>query len=515
MNKTNELTPVLFRQLKNYNGNILRQDILSGIIVGIIAIPLSIALAIKSGVSPEIGLLTAILAGFTASFLSGSTHQISGPTAAFVTIILGIIGTHGIEGLIISTFFAGLIMIALGLLKLGKLIRLISNPIVVGFTTGIAITLFIGQIPDFLGFTATSSEFFDKIKIIFSSISIINLGALLFGCISLAIILFWPKKYNKFVPGSLIAIIISALLYAIIKPDIETIGTKFGILKLTFNVNLPQFSHIDNYLSLIQPILAIAILASIESLLSATAADSMSNSKHNSNMELISQGSANIISALFGGLPATGAIARTSANIKSGGKTPISGIVHALTILIISLIMMPLLSYIPITTLAAILFMVCRNMVNIKEIKRIFNSRCEDIILFLITMILTVVFDLVVAIGIGVALNFSIILIRGSIRLHNKEKFNYKFDFQKNGNVLKFKGSLTFLNNHSSTEKLDIENFDNIDTLDLNEIEEMDISGVEVIHKIVKKIKNAKILANNNNKAYLIRQGIIISNTEI
>jgi len=513
MNQKQNFAPVLFRQLKNYNGNILRQDILSGIIVGIIAIPLSIALAIKSGVSPEIGLLTAILAGFTASFLSGSSHQISGPTAAFVTIILGIVGNYGIEGLIISTFFAGLIMIALGLLKLGKLIRLISNPIVVGFTTGIAITLFIGQIPDFLGITANSSEFFEKIKIIFSNFSEINLGSVLFGLCSLAIIIFWPKKFNKFVPGSLIAIIISAVLYALVKPNIATIGTTFGTLKLSFNISLP-FSQIDNYFALIQPAITIAILAAIESLLSATAADSMAGTKHNSNMELISQGSANIISALFGGLPATGAIARTSANIKSGGKTPVSGMVHSLTILTISLIMMPLLKYIPITTLAAILFVVCKNMVNVKEIKRIFVSRYEDVFLFLITMSFTVVFDLVVAIGVGVILNFLIILIRGLIKLHNKEMFNYKFDFQKNGNVLKFKGSLTFLNDQSSTEMLSGLNFEGVDTLDLNELKEMDISGTEVINKTIKKIKNVKVLTNKNNKAYLIRQGIMASDTE-
>ena len=406
--------PKLFQIMKespqDLKGKNLVNDIISGLIVAVVALPLSIALAISSGVGPEVGLITAIIAGFLISFLGGSRVQIGGPTAAFVVIICGIIEQFGIDGLIIATLMAGAILIVFGLLKLGDVIKFIPFPITVGFTTGIAVTLFSTQLNDFLGMNITgiSSEFIPKWETYLHNIDKIDLMAAGIGIASIVISILWGK-INKKIPGSLIALIVTtAALYLMQKNGIgnsvQTIGSKFSDLKGTIPVpHVPDFKGV-NITALIQPAITIAILAGIESLLSAVVADGMTGDKHNSNQELIAQGIANIGSALFGGLPATGAIARTAANIRNGGRTPIAGMVHAIVLLIIMLVAMPLAKLIPMPTLAGILIVVSWNMCEFKEFSEIARTTKSDLSILILTFILTVIFDLVIAIEIGMVL---------------------------------------------------------------------------------------------------------------
>lgn len=406
--------PKLFQILKespnDLKGKNLVNDIISGLIVAVVALPLSIALAISSGVSPEIGLITAIVAGFLISFLGGSRVQIGGPTAAFVVIICGIIEQFGIDGLIIATLMAGAILIVFGLLKLGEVIKFIPFPITVGFTTGIAVTLFSTQLNDFLGMNISgiSSEFLPKWGTYLHNIDKIDLMAVGIGVSSIVISILWGK-INKKIPGSLIALILTTVFLYVMQKNgignsVQTIGSKFSDLNGTIPLpHIPDFKSV-NITALIQPAVTIAILAGIESLLSAVVADGMTGDKHNSNQELIAQGIANIGSALFGGLPATGAIARTAANIRNGGRTPIAGMVHAIVLLIIMLVAMPLAKLIPMPTLAGILIVVSWNMCEFKEFREIANTTKSDLSILILTFILTVVFDLVIAIEIGMVL---------------------------------------------------------------------------------------------------------------
>lgn len=406
--------PKLFQILKEYpqdfKGKNLVNDIIAGLIVAVVALPLSIALAISSGVGPEVGLITAIIAGFLISFLGGSRVQIGGPTAAFVVIICGIIEQFGIDGLIIATFMAGAFLILFGILKLGDVIKFIPFPITVGFTTGIAVTLFSTQLNDFLGMNISgiSSEFIPKWGTYLHNIDKIDLFATGVGVASIVISILWGK-INKKIPGSLIALIVTtAALYLLqkngIATSVQTIGSKFTDLKGAIPVpHIPSFEGVD-VMALIQPAITIAILAGIESLLSAVVADGMTGDKHNSNQELIAQGIANIGSALFGGLPATGAIARTAANIRNGGRTPVAGMVHAVVLLVIMLVAMPLAKLIPMPTLAGILIVVSWNMCEFKEFAEIARTTKSDLSVLIVTFILTVVFDLVVAIEIGMIL---------------------------------------------------------------------------------------------------------------
>ncbi|XZI18096.1 SulP family inorganic anion transporter, partial (plasmid) [Clostridium perfringens] len=317
------------------------KDLIAGIIVAIIALPLSIALGISSGVSPEKGLITAIIAGFIISLLGGSRVQIGGPTGAFVVIVFGIIQNHGVDGLIIATFMAGIILVLFGLLRFGSLIKYIPYPITVGFTSGIAVTLFSTQVKDFLGLsmTKTPSEFIPKWEAYISHMNTTNLYTLAIGLLALIILIFWPK-INKKIPGSLIALIVTTLVVFIFNLPVATIGSQFG--KISSNIPMPHIPNLNlNTLkALIGPAFTIALLGGIESLLSAVVSDGMIGDKHNSNAELIAQGIANMGSSLFGGIPATGAIARTAANVKNGGRTPISGIVHSITLLLIMLVFM-------------------------------------------------------------------------------------------------------------------------------------------------------------------------------
>ena len=402
----NELRPKLFDVMKGYSKAQLIKDIIAGIIVAIIALPLSIALAIASGVGPEQGLYTAIIAGFFISFFGGSRVQIGGPTAAFVVIIYGIVAEYGTDGLIVATILAGIILVIMGICRFGSLIKYIPYTITTGFTCGIAVTLFVGQLKDFFGLQMKSvpSEFWDKIIAYGKNIGTINVTATVIGLVAVAIMLIWPKVTDK-IPGSLVAIIVTTAIVYFAKLDVNTIGSVYGQLDSSF----PKFHVPAISMKLVQqmlsPAFTIAVLAAIESLLSAVVSDGMIGDTHKSNAELIGQGLGNIFSGLFGGIPATGAIARTAANVRNGGRTPIAGITHCVTLTIILLVLMPLAALIPMTTLAAVLLVVAANMADWESFFRLCKSAPKsDIIVLVATFFLTVFFDLVVAIEIGVVL---------------------------------------------------------------------------------------------------------------
>ena len=402
----NDLKPKLFEVLKDYNKEQLMKDIISGIIVAIIALPLSIALAIASGVGPEQGLYTAISAGFFISFFGGSRVQIGGPTAAFVVIIYGIVAQYGTDGLVVATILAGIILVIMGLCRFGSLIKYIPYTITTGFTCGIAVTLFVGQLKDFFGLEmgAVPSEFVQKIIAYANHISTINAVALGIGALAVVIMLVWPKVTDK-IPGSLVAIIITTAIVYFANLPVNTIGSVYGELNSSFPAfHMPSVSF-ELVQEMLSPAFTIAILAGIESLLSAVVSDGMIGDNHKSNAELIGQGLGNIFSGLFGGIPATGAIARTAANVRNGGRTPIAGIVHCIILAIILLLLMPLAALIPMTTLAAVLLVVAANMADWNSFFRLCKTAPKsDVIVLVATFFLTVFFDLVVAIEVGVVL---------------------------------------------------------------------------------------------------------------
>ena len=395
---------MLFSVMKSYDGKKLVTDVISGIIVAIIALPLSIALALASGVGPEQGIYTAIVAGFIISFLGGSRVQIAGPTAAFATIVAGIVAKNGMGGLALATVLAGVILIIMGFLRLGSLIRFIPYTITTGFTAGIAVTILIGQVKDFLGLTypkgTVTVETMDKTRAIGANISTLNYQALIVGGVSLLILIVWPFISRK-IPGSLIAVIVGILMVKFLNMDVNTIGNLYNISN-----SLPGFTMPDFSFAMIKEVapdaFTIAILAAIESLLSCVVADGMINSHHRPNMELIAQGAGNIGSALFGGIPATGAIARTAANIKNGGRSPIAGMVHSVVLVLVLVLLMPYAAMIPMPTIAAILFMVAYNMCQWRTFVHLCKTAPKsDIFVLVTTFVLTIVFDLVVAIEAG------------------------------------------------------------------------------------------------------------------
>ena len=404
----NIFEPKFFRTIKGYSGKQLVSDIVAGIIVAIIALPLSIALAIASGVSPEKGLYTAIVAGFVISFLGGSAVNISGPTAAFATIVAGIVAQFGTEGLVIATLMAGLLLILMGVCRFGSLIRYIPYTITTGFTSGIALTIVIGQIKDFLGLTYPEGthaiESMEKLEAVFANISTFNWQALLVGAIGLAILIVWPKISKK-IPGSLIAVVVGVVIVKVFNMNVNTIGDLYTISRDLPAFSVPSF-ELSTVRELIPSAFTIAILAGIESLLSCVVSDGMIGDKHNSNTELIAQGMGNIASGLFGGIPATGAIARTAANVKNGGRTPVAGMVHAAVLLLILVVLMPYAAWIPMPIIAAILFMVAYNMCEWRQFVKICKTaQLPDILVLVLTFVLTVVFDLVVAIEVGMILS--------------------------------------------------------------------------------------------------------------
>lgn len=407
MKSKNTFKPMLLTSLKNYSASQFTRDVIAGIIVAVIALPLSIALALASGVGPEAGIYTAIVAGFVISALGGSTVQIAGPTAAFATIVAGIIATDGMDGLVMSTILAGIILVIMGFCRFGGLIKYIPYTITTGFTSGIAVTIVIGQFKDFFGITypkgTVAIETTEKLSAFIENISTLNTDALIVGCVSLAILIISPFIFKK-LPGSLIAVIAGILMVQFLPLEVATIGKLYTISNDLPSFHLPEFSfHMVE--QALPNAFTIAILAAIESLLSCVVADGMTGTKHRSDMELIAQGAGNVASALFGGIPATGAIARTAANIKNGGRSPVAGMVHSITLVIVLVVLMPYAGMIPMPTIAAILFMVAYNMCQWRIFKRLVQTAPKsDVAVLVITFVLTVVFNLVVAIEVGMIL---------------------------------------------------------------------------------------------------------------
>ncbi len=398
--------PKIFTTLQTYDKEQFINDLIAGFIVSIIALPLSIALAIASGCTPEKGLHTAIIAGFLISFLGGSRVQIGGPTGAFMVMVYGIVLQYGIEGMIVATFLAGIIIIVMGIFRLGNMIKYIPYPVTSGFTSGIAVTIFASQIKDFLGLEIAEkmpAEFLAKLSVYFKYINTFNYQAFLIASISLLILIFLPKV-NKKIPAALVVLIFSSLAVQFFSLNVSTIGSSFSNLSASLPVpHIPNI-NLEIVQKMFMPALAIALLGSIESLLSAVVADGMIGAKHRSNTELIAQGIANIASSIFGGMPATGAIARTVANINNGGSTPIAGMFHAIFLLIIMLLFMPLAKMIPLSALAAILIMVAINMGEWRVLRQILSAPKSDALILFVVFIVTILFDLVLAIELGMVL---------------------------------------------------------------------------------------------------------------
>ena len=401
------LKPMLLTALKSYDKSQFVKDVTAGIIVAIIALPLSIALALASGVGPEAGIFTAIVAGFVISALGGSSVQIAGPTAAFATIVAGIVARDGMDGLVIATVLAGVFLILMGICHFGSLIKFIPYTITTGFTSGIAVTIVIGQLKDFFGVTYPEGvrpiETMEKLAAFLENIGTVNPAALIVGAVSLAILIISPYIFKK-IPGSLIAVIVGILMVKFLPLKVSTIGNLYTISNALPSFHLPAVNF-EIVQAAIPNAFTIAILAAIESLLSCVVADGMINGIHRSDMELVAQGAGNIASALFGGIPATGAIARTAANIKNGGRTPVAGMVHSITLVIVLVVLMPYAGMIPMPTIAAILFIVAYNMCQWRTFLQLVKTAPKsDILVLVVTFVLTVLFDLVVAIEIGMIL---------------------------------------------------------------------------------------------------------------
>lgn len=414
-----DFQPKLFTALKNYSKEKFFADLMAGVIVGIVALPLAIAFGIASGVSPEKGLITAIIAGFIISFLGGSSVQIGGPTGAFIIIVYGIIQEFGIEGLAIATVIAGVMLVLMGVFKLGTIIKFIPYPIVVGFTSGIALTIFTTQMKDLFGLTMehVPADFLSKWGAYFQNAATVNIWSLLIGLLSIGFILVTPK-FSKKIPGSLIAIIVMTVVVYILRnymgiTGIETIGDRFEI-----NASLPApvvpGISMETINRLLPAAFTIAVLGAIESLLSATVADGVTGDRHNSNTELIAQGAANIITPFFGGIPATGAIARTMTNINNGGRTAVAGIIHAIVLLLILLFLGPLTKHIPMACLAGVLIIVSYNMSEWRTFRSLLKNSKSEVAVLLTTFLLTVIFDLTIAIEVGLLLAMVLFMKRMS-----------------------------------------------------------------------------------------------------
>ncbi len=500
-----KLKPKLISVMKNYSKEQFIKDVVAGIIVAIIALPLSIALALASGVGPEQGLYTAIVAGFLVSLLGGSRVQIAGPTAAFATIVAGIVASEGMDGLIISTIIAGILMIIMGLCRFGALIKYIPGTITSGFTFGIAVTILIGQIKDFFGLKFKNSpvETVDKIKEIGLRIDTINGWAFLVGCVSLAILILWPKKLEK-IPASLIAVLVCSALVKLTDMNVNTIGDLYSISSAPPKFTAPEVSF-AKVKALMPNAVTIAVLAAVESLLSCVVSDGMIGSKHRSNMELIAQGTANIGSAFFGGIPATGAIARTAANVKNGGRTPIAGIVHSIVVLLILVSLMPYAKNIPMPTIAAILFVVAYNMCGWKNIRNTIKTAPKsDVLVMFVTLIFTVVFDLVVAIGVGLVLASLLFMKRMAdvTEAHNWIDITDDEDtdpdnislkkIPDNTKVYEINGPMFFAASDKFSYVLDDKKFD-ILCIRMRNVPAIDATGVEELKNIVKRCEKRGI----------------------
>jgi len=492
--------PKIIDTLKNYNKAQLYKDVVAGVIVGIVALPLAIAFAIASGVSPEKGIFTAIIAGFVISALGGSRVQIGGPTGAFIVIVYGIVQQFGVNGLVIATFLAGLLLIIAGIAKLGNVIKFIPYPLIVGFTTGIAFIIFSSQMKDFFGLKMGNvpSDFINKWIAYSHNISSINVYALVIGVFTLLLILLWPRVTHK-IPGSIIAIVITTLAVQFFKLPVETIGSRFGAVPSHLpSPVIPSISW-ATFQQLIKPAFTIALLGGIESLLSAVVADGMMGGNHRSNTELIAQGVANICSSVFGGIPATGAIARTATNIKNGGGTPVAGIVHALVLFLILLFVGKWAALIPMATLAGILIVVAYNMSEWQNFISITKISKNDTAVLVITFLLTVLVDLTVAIEIGIILA-GFLFMRDMMKITSVEHVDFEGDgtddlinknllpegvdvFEINGPLFfgaayKFKDAMRII---SSPAKVLIIRMKNVPVIDA--------TGINVLKEVSKDIK--------------------------
>ncbi len=500
-----KLKPMLFTALKTYSGKQFATDLVSGIIVAIIALPLSIALALASGVGPEEGLYTAIVAGFIISFLGGSRVQIAGPTAAFATIVAGIVANKGMDGLALATIFAGIILILMGLLRLGSLIKFIPYTITTGFTAGIAVTILIGQIKDFLGLTypagTVTVETVDKLDAIVSNIGTLNIQALIVGVICLLIQIVWPKVSNK-IPGSLIAVIAGILMVKLLNLNVNTIGDLYEIKGQLPTLRIPAFDF-RTIRSVAGDGFTIAILAAIESLLSCVVADSMIDDRHRSNMELVAQGAGNIGSALFGGIPATGAIARTAANIKNGGRSPIAGMIHSVCLVLVLVVLMPYAALIPMPTIAAILFMVAYNMCQWRTFLHLVKTAPKsDIIVLATTFVLTIVFDLVVAIEVGMVLACLLFMKRMSeeSRVKGWKYFDPEDDpdgpglrdIPKHVRVYEISGPM-FFGDADQLAEISFKDFTRVLVIRMRGVPAIDATAMHSLEQLYEKCKNAGI----------------------
>jgi SulP family sulfate permease len=493
--------PKLFSVFKEgYSMANLQSDIMAGIIVGIVALPLAIAFAIASGVSPEKGLITAIIAGFIISFLGGSRVQIGGPTGAFVVIVFGVIEQYGIEGLILSTFLAGLMLIAFGLLRLGTIIKFIPHPLIVGFTSGIAVIIFSTQIKQFFGLSITDlpSGFIPKWGAYFQNLSSVSLYAMLISVGTILITVFSKKIFKK-IPGSFIAIILMTLAAMLFKLPVSTIGSVYGDLPNTISISLPSFDlgNISNYIA---PAFTIALLGAIESLLSAVVADGMISGNHRSNTELIAQGIANVASSIFGGIPATGAIARTATNVKNGGRSPVAGMVHALTLLLIVLFFGKWAVQIPLACLAGILVVVAYNMSEWRSFYSILRGSKYDIVVLLTTFLLTVLVDLTVAIQIGMVLAALLFMQRMANASHviaadsDMDALEDYTDLPKGVEVYEIKGPFFFAAAQKYRETL--KNFGktgNILILRMRFVPFIDSTGIHNFRETIKYLQAIKV----------------------
>lgn len=408
--------PKILTTMRGYTRHQAIADVSAGVIVGIVALPLAIAFAIASGVTPDRGLWTAIIAGALISLLGGSRVQIGGPTGAFVVIVYGIVQKHGIDGLLIATMMAGVMMVLLGLLRVGSAIHSIPKPLITGFTSGIAVIIFSSQIKDFFGLRIEKvpAEFIAKWQAYINNASSAQLSAFVIACVALAIAVVWPK-INRKIPAPFVALIVTTALVQLLQIPVETIGSRFGAISAALpTAAIPDIS-LARVQQLIFPACSIALLGAIESLLSAVVADAMINGRHKPNAELVAQGIANIITPIFGGIPATGAIARTATNVKNGGRTPIAGITHAITLLLITLFAGQWAALIPMATLAAVLVMVAYHMSEWRTFRAQLKLPAGDVAVLIVTFALTVAVDLTVAIASGLALSAMVYLYRRSI----------------------------------------------------------------------------------------------------
>ncbi|HXS55062.1 MAG TPA: SulP family inorganic anion transporter, partial [Hanamia sp.] len=514
--------PKLIDTLKTYTRKQFTNDLFAGIIVGVVALPLAIAFAIASGVTPEKGLITAVVAGFIISALGGSRVQIGGPTGAFIVIVYGIVQTYGVNGLIIATFMAGIMLIIMGFAKLGTVIKFIPHPLIIGFTSGIALIIFSSQVKDFLGLSmgAVPADFLAKWKAFFLNISSINIYAVAIAAATILIILLWPKV-NKKIPGSLIAILVATAVVQFFHLPVETIGSRFGVISSSFPAPQLPLADFATFKKLIQPAFTIAMLGAIESLLSAVVADGMISGNHRSNTELIAQGTANIFSSLFGGIPATGAIARTATNVKNGGRTPVAGIVHAVTLLIILLIAGSLASLIPIANLAGILVIVAYNMSEWKNFKSILKGPKGDVLVLLITFFLTVLIDLTVAIEVGMILA-AFLFMRNMIKFSgvsaytadiDDEDFGYdlvedKYQVPKGVEVFEIMGPLFFGAAYKFKDAMKYIEHPKALIIRMRHVPLIDATGIQALKYVSKDLKkhHTKLILSEVNSKQVLKE---------